>query len=132
MESEKESAYEFWYSVIQRTLSEKPKTFTFSKFDENKKEVPRPEKAKGLIKKHIGEPKGQVADWRASFKDNKEGFHAVEFEDYYECHIDKIDPDKDPLGHLQEDSPGTLGAIFSVGAIILGGVALYYFSKKKK
>lgn len=131
MESEDEAAYVFWYSVIQRTLSEKPKAFVFSKFDENKKEVPRPEKAKGL-KKHIGELKGQIADWRASFRDSKEGFHAVEFKDRYECHIDKIDPDKDPLGHLQEDSPGTLGVVFSVAAIILGGAALYYFSKKKK
>jgi hypothetical protein len=132
MEQENEVAYAFWYSVIQRTLSEKPKEFVFFKFDENKKEVPRPENSKGLVKKHIGELKGQISDWRASFKDSNEGFHAVEFTDRYECHIDKVDPNKDPLGHLQEDSPNTLGVIFIVAALILGGTSLYYFSKKKK
>lgn len=115
----------FWQSVIQWTVSLGGK-FNFMKFLPEGHEVPRPEGC-NFLKKHIGELKGQIADWRASFNDSESGFHAVEFGDRYECHIDKRDPFKDPIGHLIEDSPGTL---FAVGLVAIGALLLYTFSRK--
>ena len=117
----------FWQDVIQWTISLGGK-FNFLKFlPKEGSEVPRPEGC-SFLKKDLGELKGQIADWRASFSDSDTGFHAVEFEDRYECHIDRKDPFKDPLGHLLEDSPGTL---FVVGLVAIGTLLMYSFFRKK-
>ena len=117
----------FWQDVIQWTISLDGK-FNFLKSLPDGSEVHRPEECT-FLKRHIGELKGQIADWRASFTDSDSGFHAVEFEDRYECHIDKKDPFKDPIGHLVEDSPGTLFTVAIVG--FAGALLMYSFFKKR-
>lgn len=57
----------------------------------------------------------------------------MEFEDRYECHIDKVDPNKDPLGHLVNDSSGTLASIIvGIAALAIGGGAYYFYKKKQE
>lgn len=118
---------DFWYMVISRTMSGGP--LNFPKHLESGDEVPRPETS-GLLVRHVGELKGQVADWRASFTIDERGFHAVEFTERYECHLDKKDPLKDPLGHLVEDSPGTLALAVGLSALAIGAT-VYALSKRK-
>ncbi|MBX8638631.1 MAG: hypothetical protein KIY11_09805, partial [Thermoplasmata archaeon] len=101
-----EEAISFWKWVISETYEKRQ--LNLGKQFVNGESIPRPEKTTGMLVRHIGEPKGQIADWRASFADSDEGFHAVEFADRYYCHIDKKDPLKKPLEHLVEDSPQTL------------------------
>ena len=112
--------------VVSKTLERKPKVFSLTKIDIRGNGVPS---ASGcsFLERSVGEIKGQIADWRASLTKRSEGFHAVEYQDRYECHIDKWDPKKNLWRHLSEDSPGTLGLIFGVAAAILGGVSAYYF-----
>lgn len=132
MDYEFANAQEFWRSVISRTYEIRPRVFSLSKLFPDGSQVPRPESTGNLLKRHIGEIKGQIADWRASFIDSEEGFHAVEFQDRYECHIDKWDPLKNAWKHLVEDSPGTLALIFTaLGITTIAGLA-YYFGKKDK
>lgn len=122
-------AYLIWNSIIQQTLSA-GRPLKFPKTMSNGKQIPPPDQAKPtILQRHVGEIKGQIADWRASFEDSSSGFHAVEFEDYYETHIDSIDPLKDPLGHLVKDSPGTLVGI--IAAVAIGGLLAYVFTRKK-
>lgn len=127
------NAQEFWRTVISRTYENKPTVFKLLKLFPDGNQVPRPESTGELLKRHIGELKGQIADWRASFTDSDEGFHAVEFQDRYECHIDKWDPLKNAWKHLVEDSPGSLALIAAAGLGIatVAGLA-YYFRKKGK
>ena len=123
-------AYFIWSSIIEQTVSA-GHPLRFSKEMDNGEIIPSPNETNPkILTRHIGELKGQIADWRASFTDSKMGFHAVEFEDYYETHIDSVDPLKDPLNHLIKDSPGTLiGIIAAIG--IVGGIVVYAFTRKK-
>ncbi len=122
-------AYVIWNSIIEQTLSA-GKPLSFPKILDNGTPIPSPEDTEPKIfQKSIGELKGQIADWRVSFDDRKEGFHAVEFDDHYETHIDSVDPAKDPIGHLIHDSPGTLLGI--VAAVAIGGLIAYVFTRKK-
>ena len=59
------------------------------------------------------------------------GISPVEFYDKYGCHIEEVDPIKDPIGHLVKDSISTL-IMAVVGFIISGGVFYYFIEKKKK
>ena len=122
-----QASRDFWYSVISRTMSEGP--LSFPKLMENGEEVPRPETS-GILVRHVGELKGQLADWRASFQDDVRGFHAVEFPERYDCHLDNKDPLKDPLGHLVEDSPATLALAVGLGALATGA-AIYAMSRRR-
>lgn len=127
-------AENFWNTVISHTLTggyEGTNPFVFSKTQENGIPVPRPESTSFLYWS-VGEIKLEgKTDWRAQLKDTKQSFHAVEFDKRYECHIDKIDPDKDPLGHLVSDSPATLVTAI-VGAVAVAGTIAYYFHRKRK
>ena len=122
-------AVSFWKWVISETYERRQ--FKLSKLTVNGEIVPRPEDTNGMLVRHIGEPKGQIADWRASFRNTIEGFHAAEYNDYYLCHIDKKDPFKDPLGHLIEDSPQTLELLFVVALVLLTGALVYTLTSKK-
>lgn len=124
-----EEAISFWKWVISETYERK--AFKLSKQLLNGDSVPRPEDTKGLLVRNVGELKGQIADWRASFRDTIEGFHAVEFNDFYSCHIDKKDPLKDPLGHLVEDSPQTLELLFAFTIMLAIGIVIYSLVSKK-
>jgi hypothetical protein len=50
--------------------------------------------------------------------------HVREYPDHYSVHSDKIDPMKDPLGHLMMDAPEYLAGI-------LFGLATYSYLKNK-
>lgn len=52
----------------------------------------------------IGEPRGQIADYRKSTVDLK-SIHVRVFGSFYAVHWDKKDPHVDPIGHLVEDAP---------------------------
>jgi len=127
MAMSEQDSRDFWYSVISRTMSDGP--LSVDKLLESGEEVPRPE-ASGLLIRHVGEIKGQIADWRASFDNDERGFHAVEYSDRYDCHLDNKDPLKDPLGHLVEDSPGTLALAVGLG-LLAAGATVYALTRKK-
>lgn len=119
----------YWRWVISETYERRQ--LKLSKQTISGDIVPRPEDTNGMLVRHMGELKGQLADWRASFRDTTEGFHAVEFSDYYYCHIDKKDPLKDPIGHLVEDSPQTLELLFTVVLVLLTGALVYALASRK-
>jgi hypothetical protein len=122
-------AYLIWSSIIGQTISA-DRQLRFEKIMDNGQPIPHPEETDPkILVKHLGEPKGQIADWRTSFNNSDKGFHAVEFVDYYETHIDSVDPLKDPIGHLIKDSPGTLVGV--IATIAIGGLLTYFFTIKK-
>lgn len=104
---------DFWNSALARALI--GGNLTVYKVDNTGNRIPRPESS-GLFRRSIGEPKGQIADWRASIDGSQKGMHVVEFSDRYEIHVDKFDPYKNPLKHLVYDSPKT-GV-----SLLLGGI----------
>ncbi len=114
VETANRSPYDFWNTVVASVLSygsmDLPKTFP----DGNS--VPAPETS-GLFSRSIGERKGQVADWRSSIPNSKRGVHVVEFEDHYSVHVDRFDPNKDPVRHLLLDSPKTIVSLLATGLI---------------
>ncbi|MEM2760015.1 MAG: hypothetical protein QXU32_01155 [Nitrososphaerales archaeon] len=55
----------------------------------------------------LGERKGARKQYRYG------NLHIREYDDKYVVHMDKVDPRKDPLGHLLKDSPETLIGIAS-------------------
>jgi hypothetical protein len=116
----------YWCEVFKIT-DKKGDTVVIDKGNE----IPHPGET-SFFGRSIGELKGQVADWRASIDGDVRGFHVVEFDDRYECHLDHRDPSKDPVGHLVEDSPSTLAAILVGGVIaaIATGIA-YRYSRRK-
>jgi len=73
----------------------------------------------------IGEPQGQIADYRMGLKDGK-SIHVREYDASYRIHWDARDPDTDPLGHLLVDAPHWL----IIGGLLLGMGALVYYSLK--
>ena len=122
-------AYVIWNSIIEQTISA-GRPLRFQKIMNNGNIIPSPNETQPkILIKHLGELKGQIADWRAPLNNSNAGFHAVEFNDRYETHIDSVDPLKDPLGHLVNDSPGTLVGIIS--AIVIAGISVYVFTRKK-
>ena len=61
---------------------------------------------------HFGNKKGARRQFRYK------NLHIREYSDYYTVHVDKVDPRKDPLGHLLIDAPEFLVGIIS--AILAG------------
>ena len=56
--------------------------------------------------------------------------HIREYDDKFLVHMDKVDPRKNPLGHLIVDAPEVLVGLTSA---ILGGAKIFsYFNKKNK
>lgn len=62
----------------------------------------------------IGEPQGQMADYRKPLNDGR-CIHAREFEDHYSIHWDYFDPVKNFIGHLVFDAPHWLVVLCLVG-----------------
>jgi len=112
------SPYDFWKQVVSEALAENRLTVPKSPYGY----VPRPEES-GLFVKSIGEPRGQIADWRASVPGTVKGVHAVEFTDRYDVHVDRFDPAKKPISHLLLESPGSAILIAALGLFVafLGG-----------
>lgn len=111
--------YDFWNQVVTDVLVEKKVTIYKSNDIEF---IPRPEES-GLFVRSIGEPKGQIADWRSSIPGSIRGIHVVEFRDRYEIHVDRFDPAKKPISHLLLESPGSAILIGALGlfVVFLGG-----------
>lgn len=63
----------------------------------------------------LGDANGSLRQFR-----NTTGIHVKEYEDYFEIHKDQVDPRKDPLGHLFQDSPETILA-FGAASILTRG-----------
>lgn len=108
--------YDFWNSVVASVLSYGE--MEFPKYQPDGERVPKPEHS-GLFTKSIGEPKGQIADWRGSIPNSRRGIHVVEFQDRYSVHVDRFDPNKDPVRHLLMDSPRTIVNLLGAGLISL-------------
>ncbi len=129
-----EEADIFWTQKIIQTLvglHNWKYPLVFDRYDGEGIEIPKPEET-NFIKWSLGEIKSEPkTDWRASLLGLKNGFHAVQFDNRYECHIDKFDPKKNLFKHLSEDSPGTLGWVFATIAAISGGISIYYFLKQR-
>ena len=85
--------------------------------DDGAIEVPKSVRPIMLEEAHetrLGERRGAKKQYRYG------NLHIREYDDKYVIHVDKVDPRKDPLGHLLKDSPETL----------LGIVSGIYFGKK--
>lgn len=67
------------------------------------------------FERSIGEPKGEVRQYRGNF-----GMHAHEYKEYLVVHRDEIDPRHDPLGHLIRDAPHWLALLLILGFIGFG------------
>ncbi|HIE34911.1 MAG TPA: hypothetical protein EYP79_01775 [Campylobacterales bacterium] len=77
--------------------------------------VPHPSKV-GFVK-HLGELRGQLADWRKDIP-SVGHVHVVEYADYYLVHKDKASLLSNPIGHLIYDAPHWGIAIILAGALI--------------
>ncbi len=78
--------------------------------DDGEIEVPksvRPIMLDAAQETDLGERKGAKKQYRYG------NLHIREYDDKYVVHMDKVDPRKDPLGHLLKDSPETLFGIAS-------------------
>jgi hypothetical protein len=58
--------------------------------------------------------------------------HMLEYPDVYKIHKDRVDPRKDPLGHLVYDSPETLAALFIGGTAGTTIGKIIYSNRKDK
>jgi hypothetical protein len=78
--------------------------------DDGEIEVPksvRPIMLAAAQETRLGERRGAKKQYRYGH------LHIREYDDKYVVHVDKVDPRKDPLGHLLKDSPETLLGIAS-------------------
>ncbi len=68
-----------------------------------------------------------LGDKRGAKKQYRYGnLHIREYDDKYTIHIDKVDPRKDPLGHLIHDAPEI---IFGIATAL--GIGLKIYSSKR-
>ena len=109
---------DFWNSILARALIDGE--LTVRKSDDFGNRVPEPSSS-GLFRRSVGEPKGQIADWRASIEGSVRGVHVLEYSDRYEIHVDSFDPYKRPFQHILFDSPKT-GM-----ALLMGGIGAALF-----
>lgn len=114
---------DYWEPIIYKTLHEKKVVVKKNPFDD----IPSPGDSP-LFKRSVGELKGQIADWRATFTNDPGCVHAVEFKDRFELHYDKFDPAKKPIQHLIFDSPA-YGALAAAGVIATFALIKTIFKK---
>ena len=76
---------------------------------------------------NIGEPQGQLADYRKLLEDGR-GLHIREYIDHYRIHWDKIHP-INLIGHLIEDAPHWI--LICLLAAIIGIPILSALAKSK-
>lgn len=72
----------------------------------------------------LGDPKGSVKQYRAG------NLHIREYLNCFEVHEDKVDPRRDPLGHLIKDAPEYLVA--GVAIAVVSAVGLYAWHRAKR
>ena len=86
--------------------------------------IPREEFAmpEGAQETMLGYPKGSIRQYRLGT------MHIREYKEGFEVHWDKVDPRKDPLGHLAKDAPELL--VLGVGGVIIGGIVAYFATRR--
>lgn len=72
------------------------------------------------MKPSTGLPVGQRQDWRVSYPVCG-GLHVRDFGDHYSAHLDRVNPNCDPIGHVVSDTPQIAGGL-ALGALL--GLAL--------
>ena len=72
----------------------------------------------------LGNKKGAKRQFR------HKNLHIREYGDYYTVHMDKVDPRKDPFGHLLIDAPEFLVALMS--AVSMGKLVGFAFSDNNR
>ena len=77
------------------------------------------------MKPSTGLPVGQRQDWRVTYP-TCGGLHVRDFGDYYSAHLDRVNPNCDPIGHVVSDTPQIAGGV-ALGALV--GLA---FGKSKE
>ena len=75
----------------------------------------------GIEETALGSKKGAERQYRYG------NLHIRDYGTHYTAHVDKIDPRKDPLGHLMTDAPEYL-----VGAAAAAAVGRAVYGKRKK
>ncbi len=106
----------YWQAIIEEVL-ESDHALVLKKVDDFGQSIPLIEDSH-LFRRSIGEPHGQNKDWRANIIGTVEGVHVREYPSFYQVHVDKHDPMKDPVGHIVYDSPGTLMSISAILTLI--------------
>lgn len=120
---------DIWNEIIAQALL--GCEMTIPKRDSSGESLPTPLES-GLFKKSIGEPKGQIADWRASVEGSQRGVHVVEYQDRYSVHVDRFDPSKQPVKHLIFDSPKTGATLALVGIGATAALRLLLKRRRKR
>ena len=91
------------------------------------KEVRVPKQPRMLLRAEgfrpaVGDPVGQIADYRKTTPDGR-SIHVREYDHSYGIHWDRIDPTIDAVEHLRRDAPGWFVVLTSsVGASIGSGI----------
>jgi len=76
-------------------------------------------------KTRLGEPRGSVRQYRGP-----SGLHIREYSDRFVIHRDRVDPRKDPIGHLLIDAPEARVHFISLLSIFLSLNLLLKFLKR--
>lgn len=66
---------------------------------------------------------------QASYRKGR--LHMHDMGDHYAVHVDRIDPKKDPVGHLKDDAPETI-TMGVVGSVTAYPLLLYSMKRKEK
>lgn len=72
----------------------------------------------------LGEPQGELRQYRHGL------LHIREYDDEFRVHVDKVDPRRDPLGHLICDAPEVLVGL--AAATLVGGLYAAKPGKKSR
>ncbi len=75
-----------------------------------------PSLPEGYEETRLGDPRGSRRQFRG-----RSGIHVREYPDEYVIHVDRVDPRRDPFGHLVRDSPETLVSVVA-GLLAAGKV----------
>lgn len=86
--------------------------------------IPREEfvMPEGAEETMLGLPKGSIKQYRL------DTMHIREYKDGFEVHWDKVDPRKDPVGHLVKDAPEYLAA--GLAAVFIGAAFAYLVKRR--
>lgn len=67
-----------------------------------------------------GKSVGQMSNYRVGLPDGR-GIHVKEYEDRYQVHWDKVDPERNPVGHLLSDAPVETGIVAGLLYLLFKG-----------
>src|ERR687885_140092 len=95
--------------------------------DEN--EIVIPKSVRPIIdyeESQLGERKGATRQFRLG------NLHIREYDEYYTAHMDKVDPNKDALGHLLFDAPHYLVAILAAISVGINVGSIIHINSSNK